>query len=345
MDGRNLSDLILRDKSDTFLKAAAFVADGAAFLAAISLPWSTSATSILVAVWILALLPTLNLSELRQECLTWHGGTPLLLFGLGLISLLWTDVSLHEGLGGLRPLLKLLAIPFLIVQFRNSENGRLVLTGYLISCTVLLAASLVSIAFPIAAWNWGFKYPGMAVKDAIAQSMEFATCGFALLVCAGTTWSHRQHRRTLILLLWAALFFGSILYVAMSRTELIVMVVILAVLFTKWFGWKGVPIGLALAGLVLALAWFSSPELRSRVAHANWELQEYYQHNRATSAGDRLEWWRKSLQFVRSAPLLGHGVGSIKPLFAVSVTGSEVSRRSPRQTHIIRPWPSQSSWG
>ena len=42
---------------------------------------------LLVAVWILALLLTLNLSELKQEWITSHAGTPVLSFGLGLISL------------------------------------------------------------------------------------------------------------------------------------------------------------------------------------------------------------------------------------------------------------------
>ncbi len=311
----------MRDRSETFRKAASSAADGAAILTAVALPWSTSATSILIVVWFLALLPTLNFSELKQECTTSHGGIPMLLFGLGLISLLWADASLHEGLNALRPLLKLLAIPFLIVQFRKSENGYLAIAGYLISCTVLLAASLISVAFPIAAWGWGFKYPGMPVKDAIVQSMEFATCGFALLLWAGTAWSRRRYGHTLIIVFWAALFFVAILYVATSRTELIVLVVLAALLFSKWFGWKGVPIGLALASLVLALAWVTSPILRSRVTHVTWELQEYYKHNRATSAGDRLEWWRKSLEFVRAAPLIGHGVGATKTLFAAKAVG------------------------
>ena len=186
---------------------------------------------------------------------------------MGSISVIWAKTSLDVSLDAIRPLLKLLAIPCLILQFRKSENGYLLVAGYLVSCTVLLAAALISMAFPIAAWGWGFKYPGMPVKNAITQSMEFATCGFALLWFAGTSLSQRRYDHTFILVVWAILFFGAIFYVAMSRTELIVLVVLFALLFSKWFGWKGGPIGLAVAGLVFSLVWVTSPNMRWRVNH------------------------------------------------------------------------------
>jgi len=42
------------------------VADGLVAAIAVSLPWSTSATGILVGLWLLALLPTLDLASLRD---------------------------------------------------------------------------------------------------------------------------------------------------------------------------------------------------------------------------------------------------------------------------------------
>jgi hypothetical protein len=243
------------------------------------------------------------------------------LFCLGLISLSWAAASLHDGLAALHPFIRLLAIPFLIVQFRKSDNGHLVIRGYLVACTILLAVALVSSLFPAVVPILGLKYPGQVVKDLIVQSGECALCGFGLLLWAGTTWATQRYTHIFITLPLAALFFVAILYVQTARTELIIFAVIFALLFRRWFGWKGIPIGLALAGSVFALAWVSSPYLRFRVNHVTWELQEYYQHDRATSAGDRLEWWRKSLEFVRAAPVIGHGVGSIKPLFAAKAVG------------------------
>ena len=274
---------------------------------------------VLVAVWILALLPTLHVSALARECATSYGGTPLLLFGLALISLGWTAAGLKEGFSALLPFVRLLAIPLLIVQFRNSANAHLVIGAYLAACVLLLAAALVSSMFPAAVPV--LKYPGVPVKDRIVQNGEFALCGFGLLLWAGTTWREQRYTHIFVTLPLAILFFVAILYVQIVRTELIVFVVLFALLFSRWLGWKGIPIGLAVAGSVFALAWVSSPNLRSRVTHVSWELQEYYQHNQATSAGDRLEWWRKSLEFVRAAPMIGHGVGAIRPLFAASTAG------------------------
>ncbi len=41
------------------------IADGLAIALAVSLPWSSSATSIFAALWLLAVLPTLDWARLR----------------------------------------------------------------------------------------------------------------------------------------------------------------------------------------------------------------------------------------------------------------------------------------
>src|SRR6185437_7511842 len=87
------------------------VADVVAILLAISLPWSTSATGILAAVYLLVALPVLradSLATLRAMPAAW---LPIALVGLGLLGMLWADVSLHERIGGLNPFAKLLVVP------------------------------------------------------------------------------------------------------------------------------------------------------------------------------------------------------------------------------------------
>lgn len=308
-----------------FRRVTSRVADGAAILAVVSLPWSTSATVILIVIWALALLPTLNWPEVKRECTTSHGATPILLFGLALLSVTWADVSLLVSLDWLRPLLKLLAIPFLFVQFRASNNGRLAAAGYLLSCTVLLAASLTSLVFPGVTSQWGFRYPGVAVKDYIAQDGEFALCAFALVLWAHATWSQQHYRRAALLAIWAALFFVSIFYVYLSRTELVVLVVLVPFVSFRLLNWRGVAGGLLLATLFFGLAWATSPLLRFRVTNVAWELRQFDQHNQVTSSGLRLEFWRKSLEMMRTAPFLGHGVGTTKTLFAEDATGRKSS--------------------
>ena len=100
-------------------------ADGLAVALAVSLPWSTSATGILVVLWLIAVIPTLDVASLRRVLATPAGGIPVLLWLLALVGMLWAfDVSLAERWAGLKAFHKLLVIPLLIVQFQRSERAR-----------------------------------------------------------------------------------------------------------------------------------------------------------------------------------------------------------------------------
>jgi O-antigen ligase len=57
------------------------------------------------------------------------------------------------------------------------------------------------------------------------------------------------------------------------------------------------------------------------VTHVVEELQDYNASGAVTSVGVRLEFWKKSLEFARAAPLVGNGTGTIEALFRRSATG------------------------
>jgi hypothetical protein len=76
------------------------VIDWLAVGVAVSLPWSTSATSILVVLWILAALPTLDLSA-RRDFAEPAAFLPVLLWVLAAVGMLWADVSFADRLAGL----------------------------------------------------------------------------------------------------------------------------------------------------------------------------------------------------------------------------------------------------
>ena len=66
----------------------ASIADGLVVALAVSLPWSTSATSILAVFWLLALIPTLRWADIRREVSALAGGLPVLLVVLGAVGML-----------------------------------------------------------------------------------------------------------------------------------------------------------------------------------------------------------------------------------------------------------------
>jgi len=156
------------------------IADGLAVAVAASLPWSTSATGILLVLWLLAIISTLDGVSIRRELTTLAGGLPVLLVVFGALGALWADVSLIERWKGLESFLKLLLIPLLFVQFRRSNRGVWVFAGYLISCFLLLGASAIVLAVPPLS-SALMHYDHVLVKNAPTQSGEFVTCIFGLL--------------------------------------------------------------------------------------------------------------------------------------------------------------------
>src|SRR6478736_4202186 len=161
-------------------KKLATWADILAVAIAVSLPWSTSATGILIGLWFFTLVPVLRWNDLHREILTAAGGLPVLLVLLGIAGMLWADVPWPERWRGLDSFLKLLAIPLLLVQFRRSERGSWVFAGYLLSCVARLAVTTIVIAVPPLAATF-LHFDNVIVKNAATQSGEFVICIFGLL--------------------------------------------------------------------------------------------------------------------------------------------------------------------
>src|SRR6516165_3388555 len=150
------------------------LSDWAAVAVAVALPWSTSGVGVAIAVWLVVLLPTLGAASVRRELATAAGGLPVVLWCLGVIGILWADVSWHDRFAGLDSFHRLLAIPLVLAQFRRSKNGTWVACGFFISSTALLIASY-AIAFA-----FGDRWPtyGVPVHDTIFQGSVFLICAF-----------------------------------------------------------------------------------------------------------------------------------------------------------------------
>jgi O-antigen ligase len=296
------------------------LADGLVVAVAVSLPWSTSATGILVVLWLLAVIPTLDWPSLRRELATPAGALPVLLVALGLLGMLWADVPLRERWDGVESFFKLLAIPLLFVQFRRSDRGEWVLGGYAISCVVLLLLSLVLVLWP----NMPFYFPkeyGVPVKNAASQSGVFTTCIFGLLFLA---YEAVIRRRWLWLLGFVAVILAmlaDILFVATGRTALVVILVLLVLFAIKQLNPRGILILLAAAVALGAVAWSSSPYLRVRTETIWTDLQTYEATDARNSSGERAEFAKKSIAFIREAPIIGHGTGTIQAQFTKAAAG------------------------
>ncbi len=296
-------------------------ADGLAVALAVSLPWSTSATGILAALLLLALIPTLDLPGLRRVMSRPAAWLPVSLVALAVVGTLWAEVAWPERFAGIRGYVKLLFIPLLLHQFFRSDAGRHVLLGFVISCVVLLVLSYVMVAWPGMPWIRPPGSLGVPVKDYISQSGMFTICSLLIAKYAYDMWQDGRRQLALALVALALIFLANVFYVATSRTSLVTIPVLLCLLGYRLAGWKGVA-GFTLGCVVLAaVMWPSATSLRHRVTTFVTEVDAYRPDGERTSAGERLEFWRKSLGFIREAPVIGHGTGSIRDQFRRSVVG------------------------
>jgi len=282
---------------------------GLAAAAAASLPWSTSVTGILVTLWLVTTLPTLDFAAVRREALSAPGGLPIVLVGVAVAGLLWSDAPVLERVHGIEPFLRLLAIPVLFAQFRRAEHGIWVGAAFLVSGTILL----------VVAWTMfclGLEFghgQGVPVKDYIAQSGVFTLCAFALIYIGFERWMERNRVLAVAAVALALLFISSMFYVSTSRTTLVVILVLLLLIGLQRASWRGM-VGCVLVGVtLLAAMWTTSTYVRERTMSVADEIAEA--EVRWTSSGARLRWWQDSLWILSEAPILGHGTGMITETF------------------------------
>ncbi len=261
-------------------KRTAEIADWAAVGVAASLPWSTSATSILLVLWLLTLLPTLDVAMIRREVKTAAGGLPVLLWLLAAVGMLWAEASWAEGLHALGGFHRLLVIPLLIAQFRRSEHGAWVLYGFLASSVIMLLVCWAMVLIHVESWPNHLHTYGVLVKDYIAQSTVFLVCAIVLIWRTCEVVHERNWRTALWLGALALLFLAYLGLVVRSRTAIGVAPFLALLLGWRQFGWKGV-MSVGIAGAVLAAAfWASSPNLREFVALSVHQKQDYSAANR-----------------------------------------------------------------
>ena len=307
----------LRFERAFFLTLADWLAVGVAA----SLPWSTSATGIFIALWLVVLLATLDLPSLKRTLLMPAGGLPVLLWTLALLGTLWAgaDVTWRDAFGGLEGYLRLLAIPLLLTQFRCSDRGPLVFYGFLASAVCLLLTSWAFDLVPALQSHGNFR--GVPVKDYIFQGDEFSICGFVLLGVAGEFALRRRWQACLQTAVVGVFFLANLGFVFASRTSLLVMPFLVAALGWRLSGAKGVVFA-CLAAIVFApVFWFGSPHLRFFTEHSISDMQSYFKTDAVTSSGMHLEFLRKSIGIIAQKPIIGHGTGSIPEEFRKASAG------------------------
>jgi O-antigen ligase len=313
-------------------------ADIAAVMLAASLPWSTSLVGIFGVVLVVVMLPTIDVGDFAASLKRPSSAAPVALFVLALVGTLWSEARWGMRFYAVAPTAKLLLLPLLFYHFERSRRGLWVLIAFLASCVALLGVSFVVAYVPgLTLKAADVASRGIFVKNYIDQSQEFALCAVAL---AFPVLSLLRERRFVPALLLAAIgigFLANMIFIIVSRTALVTMPIMLAAFGLVHLRWRTNLIILAAAVVLAGLAWAASPPLREKIASIGQEYELYKEQGSATSVGERLEFWRKSLGFFAAAPIAGHGTGSTEGLFMKAAAGqtglaAEVIRNPHNQT-------------
>jgi O-antigen ligase len=188
-----------------------------------------------------------------------------------------------------------------------------------LSVSAVLLVSWVLALVPDIPWRAGQF--GVPVKDYILQSEEFLICAFVLLAIAFDECRLHHWRSAIGLSVFAALFLANIAFVATGRTALLIAPVLALLLGWRQFGWKGLIGASVLFSILAAAAAWESPYMRTRLTTSINELQAYESRDSLNSTSEHLQFIKESISFVKAAPIVGHGTGSIAEQFSKAVMG------------------------
>jgi O-antigen ligase len=290
-------------------------------LIAILLPWSTSGVAIAGVLWIIALIPTIEMRAFLRSLMRPVCALPIAFFALALVGTLWSDASWGARLYAVSPTAKLLMLPLLLYHFERTPRGVWVFVAFLASCTLLMAVSWIVAFEPNLTLKPEAEARGIFVKNYIDQSQEFALCSVALAYPIMTFLQTNRIRLAALLTVLALSFLANMMFVVISRTALVTMPIMLAVFALLHLKLRTTILASSAAVLFAAVAWNASPDLRTTTLKFFADYQQTKVQNNPSGMGSRLEFWQKSLRFFAEAPVIGHGTGSTRGLFEQAAIG------------------------
>jgi O-antigen ligase len=291
-----------------------------AILTAASLPWSTSLAAIFNVLMLLCMAPFLDIREFLQSLKRPICAAPIALVLLALVGTLWSDAAWGARFYAVNPTVKLLVLPILLYHFARSPRGHWVFVAFLASCALLSVMSWLVAFYPDLALKSDRVERGIFVKNYIDQSQEFALCAVALAYPIVQLLRRKRYWIAGLLTALALSFFVNMAFVVVSRTALVTVPIMFGVFALLHLKWRSIAIISAALLVGAVLAWQASPQLRKTADSFASDYTRYVENGAPTSAGLRLEFWRKSLGFFAEAPIKGHGTGSTRGLFERAAT-------------------------
>jgi len=299
----------------------------AAIATAFMIPVSTSGQAIAVSIFVLLVALTVKREEWLVTFATPAAAVPVSLYLLLLIGMSWSPTPFAPG-GGIGHYAKLLLIPVAMAPVFTPRQALQIGHGFLAGCLVVLVLSFLSF-FILLPPPFRQAMDGVPLKDNAVQSGCFALCAFALALGSIRMWVAGNRRRAARMSILALVFLADIFMIYISKTGVLMTAALIALFVVHAEGWKRSLLIAVPIALVVAIALWSSAPAQRRLAEIATDIHavdgDKGSSEASLSTASRLDFWSKAVEFIKEAPLFGHGTGSTKSLYQ----SLEATRPSP----------------
>ncbi|HEX9684400.1 MAG TPA: O-antigen ligase family protein [Burkholderiales bacterium] len=321
----------------TINQSSGRAAQWAAIALGFSIPISTALDNLLLAVLLAGWLAS---GAWREKWDAVHANrvalAALVLYALLLAGTLYGAATPGDARVTLGKYLDLLWIPVLAWLFREAAARRRALYALAVSLALVLLTSFLLMAdlLPHASIIKGDSVAPFVMKTRQTHGLLMAFGAFLFLQLAVAAAAPRMR------ILWsvlALLAVANATLVVPGATGYIVLGTLALYIGYVWKGWRGIAVATgAVAGAVAVLMTVPGP-FQERVLRIESEIRQWQPGiaEDGSSAGQRIEFYRVSLQIVKDRPLLGHGTGSFTIAYAEKMKGQQAMlTRNPHNEYL-----------
>ena len=331
-------------------RGAELTARWAAVALGFSIPISVALDSLLALAILLAVLLTIGYpgkhalmcrrakwpDAIRANPVAWLA---IALFGLYVTGCAYSIGNQEDILSSLGKAARLMFIPLLVIVFQDEATRRRAWYGFIgaMLFTLTLSYLLRLGVLPQGGIVRGDAANPVIFKLHITHNLFMAFTAFACTIQARYAATPRRRGIWLALALLAAF---NVLFMVQGRTGQLVLLVLLVYMGIAWLRWRGVAIALATIGALAALAYaLPSSSLHQRAALAYHEFsaaQPNVAASTSSSVGQRMEFYRNTLEIVRQRPLLGAGTGGFRQAYADQVQDTgRLATHNPHNEYLM----------
>lgn len=320
---------------------ATLLARWSAILLGFSIPISIALDNVLLALILFLWLLSANFKEkfsvIRVNPVA---VLSLVFFALLAVGTLYGERNPGDSLGYLGKYSDLLFVPIFITLFQDAATRHRALFGFAsgIGLTLLLSY-IIALGLPI-------TIPGVHVMSTPANPVVFKlhiTHGILLSFGAFMFATFALHEKVaykgMLYALLAALAVYNVVFMVQGRIGYLLLALLLIYFCFCRLRWRGLIVAAVLGSTLFSVAYTFSPGFHQRI---NLAMEEYVAWNPAhavntySSTGERLEFYKHSLEIIAEHPLLGAGTGSFPKVYADRATAAGIKpTHNPHNEYLL----------